>query len=159
MKEYPAIFEKAEDGGYYVHFPDLAIRTEGDTLEEAKLMAGDLLYCWLFDADEDPYRIPEVLDPSTVEEIQAKTDDLVFLIKPEIYVSNYARQSIIEREMEKKDFSLEDLAKKLNITEKNLLDIINSKEKPSIEVAKKMGDMFDFDYEVLFFGKKYLDKK
>ena len=47
---YPAIFHRGEDGGYWVEFPDLpGCLTEGDTLEEAFLMAGDALDCWFSD--------------------------------------------------------------------------------------------------------------
>ena len=38
---YPAVFHKAEEGGYWVEFPDLpGCVTEADTLEEAVVMAG-----------------------------------------------------------------------------------------------------------------------
>ena len=45
---YTALFEPAEEGGYVVHFPSLpGLTTEGETLEEARAMATDLLTGYL----------------------------------------------------------------------------------------------------------------
>lgn len=45
---YTAVFEPAEEGGYVVRFPSLpGLVTEGETLEEARTMAGDLLTGYL----------------------------------------------------------------------------------------------------------------
>ena len=45
---YTAVFEPAEEGGYVVRFPSLpGLVTEGETLEEARAMAGDLLTGYL----------------------------------------------------------------------------------------------------------------
>ena len=40
---YAAVFERAEEGGYVVHFPAFGIATQGETLAEARAMARDLL--------------------------------------------------------------------------------------------------------------------
>jgi antitoxin HicB len=45
---YTAEFEPAEEGGYIVRFPSLPdLITEGDTLDEAREMAADLLQSYL----------------------------------------------------------------------------------------------------------------
>jgi len=45
---YTAEFEPAEGGGYVVRFPSLPdLITEGDTLDEARAMATDLLQSYL----------------------------------------------------------------------------------------------------------------
>jgi predicted RNase H-like HicB family nuclease len=45
---YLAVFEPAEEGGYVVRFPSLpGIVTEGETLDEARAMATDLLTGYL----------------------------------------------------------------------------------------------------------------
>jgi len=45
---YTAIFEPAEEGGYVVHVPALnGLTTEGDTLEEAEIMAKDVVQTYL----------------------------------------------------------------------------------------------------------------
>jgi predicted RNase H-like HicB family nuclease len=40
---YAAVFERAPEGGYVVHFPAFGITTQGETLAEARAMARDLL--------------------------------------------------------------------------------------------------------------------
>ena len=50
---YPAVFHKAEEGGYWVEFPDLpGCVTEADTLEEAVVMAGGALVVWFDDEQQ-----------------------------------------------------------------------------------------------------------
>ena len=79
--EFPAIFHVAEEGGYWVEFPDLGIFTQGDDLEEAINMAGDCLLCY---ADE----ISESIKPTPVEKISIKEGEYVKLIKPKYYKNN-----------------------------------------------------------------------
>jgi predicted RNase H-like HicB family nuclease len=83
MKEYefPAIFHVAEEGGYWVEFPDLGIFTQGDDLEEAINMAGDCLLCMV---DE----IPDNVNPTPIENITIQKGEYVKLIKPEYYKSS-----------------------------------------------------------------------
>ncbi len=53
---YPAVFEKAEEGGYTVLVPDMpGCITEGDTLEQAMWMVQDAIGCWLNDVEEKDY--------------------------------------------------------------------------------------------------------
>lgn len=40
---YAAVFERAEEGGYVVHFPAFGMATQGETLAEARSMAADCL--------------------------------------------------------------------------------------------------------------------
>jgi predicted RNase H-like HicB family nuclease len=40
---YTVIFEPAEEGGYIAHVPTLDTTTQGETLEEAREMAKDLI--------------------------------------------------------------------------------------------------------------------
>ena len=63
---YPAIFHRAEEGGYWVEFPDLdGCFTEGDTLEETVSMAKDAIGTYLSDLKEGAY--PQPSDPATLE--------------------------------------------------------------------------------------------
>ena len=79
--EFPAIFHAdAEDGGYWVEFPDLGIFTQGDDLEDAINMAGDCLLCYLDEIKED-------ITPTPIENITVKEGDLVRLITPKYYKS------------------------------------------------------------------------
>ncbi len=61
MKQYfyPAIFHTAEEGGFWVSFPDLPeCLTEGDTMEEAYAMAIEALGLSLTDRLHDQEELP-----------------------------------------------------------------------------------------------------
>lgn len=65
MKQYfyPAIFHTAEEGGFWVSFPDLPeCFTEGETMEEAYQMAIDALGLALSDSlsRKEPLPVPSV---------------------------------------------------------------------------------------------------
>ena len=48
ISEYPAIFTKAEEGGYNVSFPDFSgCVTFGRTFEEAEEKAKEILELWI----------------------------------------------------------------------------------------------------------------
>ena len=72
MKErymFPAIFEPGEVHGYTVTFPDLpGCITEGDTLEDAFVMAKEALELHLYgmEADGEPVPLPSQPEPSRV---------------------------------------------------------------------------------------------
>ncbi len=56
---YTAVFEPAEEGGYTVTVPALpGLVTEGDTLDEARLMAQDAIRCYLEGLQKDGEEIP-----------------------------------------------------------------------------------------------------
>ncbi|MCX6640254.1 MAG: type II toxin-antitoxin system HicB family antitoxin [bacterium] len=57
---YTVIFEPAEEGGYIVHVPALnGLTTEGDTFEEARMMALDAIKGYLETLLEKDLPIPE----------------------------------------------------------------------------------------------------
>ena len=57
---YTAVFAPCKEGGYFITFPDLpGIVTEGDTIEEAYLMARDALELHLWGMGDDNDVIPE----------------------------------------------------------------------------------------------------
>ena len=148
MKKYPAIFKK-EDDGYFVSFPDLGIVTDGETLDEAKKMAGDLLHLWLT-IDENTV----IKEPSTLESVQKTTNDLVFMIEPKVYVSRGAKifmaNEIIESSIKEKKLTKQQISKILNIDISYLEKIITLEEIPSEELAKKMAELLDFDWRIFF---------
>ena len=56
---YPAVFHKAEEGGYWVSFPDFPeCLTEGDDMAEAYEMAGDALGLELTDRMKRKEEVP-----------------------------------------------------------------------------------------------------
>ena len=150
---YPAIFRKDEDG-YFVSFPDTYYVTQGDTLEEAKLMAGDVLYLWLDDED-NPIR-----PPSTIEEIknskyiELQEDDIILMIEPKIYQSkksrDFDRSMLIEEKMEEKQYNLSQLANILKMKKDYLQKIIDAEVVPSTKEAKLIAETLDFDYQIFF---------
>lgn len=68
---YPAIFHKAEEGGFWVSFPDIPeCLTEGDDMAQAYEMAVDALGLSLSTTEENKETISPPSDPDkiTVEE-------------------------------------------------------------------------------------------
>lgn len=65
---YPSIFHKAEEGGFWVSFPDLPeCLTEGDNLEQAYEMAFDALGLCLADRKKANEPLPEASLPNEIE--------------------------------------------------------------------------------------------
>lgn len=65
LLRYTALFEPAEEGGYVVTVPKLAgLVTEGDTFEEAVVMAKDAIKGYLEVLQEHGESIPESDDAS-----------------------------------------------------------------------------------------------
>ena len=63
---FTMLFEPAEEGGYVVTCPALpGLVTEGDTLEEARLMAEDALRAYLESLRKDGLSIPVDKSPIT----------------------------------------------------------------------------------------------
>lgn len=62
---YTAVFEPAEEGGYFVTFPAIpGLATQGETLDEANAMAEDCRRAYLellaIDGEPAPYEAPEL---------------------------------------------------------------------------------------------------
>lgn len=65
---YPAIFHKAEEGGFWISFPDLQeCFTEGDDMKQAYEMAVEALGLALVNRKEEKEEIPM---PSEIDKIQ-----------------------------------------------------------------------------------------
>lgn len=65
---YPAVFHAAEEGGYWVTFPDFpACMTQGDTMAEAYEMAVDALGLELSELIENKEQLPEPSEPTKIE--------------------------------------------------------------------------------------------
>ena len=72
---YPALFHEAEEGGFWVSFPDLPeCLTEGDDMQQAYEMAVDALGISLASRKEDGEIIPK---PTEVNKIDAEDGILV----------------------------------------------------------------------------------
>lgn len=69
--EYPAIFEPAEEGGYNVLFPAFpGCVTFGNTFEEAKIKAREILELWLEELANEGEKIPAVKYRPIIDEIK-----------------------------------------------------------------------------------------
>lgn len=86
---YPAIFHAAEEGGYWVTFPDIPeCITEGDDMEEAYQMAVDALGLALTERMKEGKKLPEV---SKVEDI--KEDGKIVIVQFDLYEYNKKHNS------------------------------------------------------------------
>ena len=65
---YPAVFSRREDGRYHGYFPDLEqCFAEGDTLDEALVMAIEEARSWIQVELEDTFELPAVSHPDDLE--------------------------------------------------------------------------------------------
>ena len=85
---YPAIFHKAEEGGFWVTFPDIPeCMTQGDDMDQAYEMAVDALGLSLSSMEEMGEQIPEA---SPLERIQVEDGILVIV---EFNMAEYRRKN------------------------------------------------------------------
>ena len=133
MIEYPAKFIKAAEGGYVVEFIDIpSCVTEGDTLEEAKIMAKEALSAMLFSLDSRSMNIPE---PSTVK------GKGIYYIEPELKV---AFAITLKRERERLGLSQKDIAERLNVNWTYYQRIENPrKTNPTLRTIEKLQKVFN----------------
>ena len=65
---YPAVFHKAEEGGFWVTFPDIPeCMTQGDNMQEAYKMAVDALGLSLTSMEEEKEEIPKASSLDNVD--------------------------------------------------------------------------------------------
>ncbi len=82
---YPAIFHVAEEGGYWIEFPDLTgANTQGENLEDALYMAKDCLAGFLSWMEQSHKKIP---NPTIPYSKKLEEGDFVQLI--EVYMPPY----------------------------------------------------------------------
>lgn len=84
---YPAIFHKAEEGGFWISFPDLPeCFTEGDDMKQAYEMAVEALGLALVNRKEEREEIPM---PSEIDKIQ--NEEGIFVVI-ELDMQEYLRK-------------------------------------------------------------------
>lgn len=145
---YPAIFHK-DGNGYWVEFPDLdGCLTQGETLEEAFLMAGDVLDCWFDDSAQDRPK------PTPIAEIKAEEGAVVQMVQPAPYLSEGAKQFVIEDAIEKgleeRKLSKNQAATILAVDRSYITHIVNGKKTPSPDMAKRLGLLLGFDWRIFY---------
>lgn len=145
---YPAIFHVAEEGGYWVEFPDLpGCLTQGETLEEAYKMAKEALALWLDDAQE--------VTPSALENIVTEGNDRVMLVEADsgddiVYFKKSEVPKIIETGLEKKGYTKYQVAQILGVDRSYITRISTGERVPSVDMAKRIGVLLDFDWKVFY---------
>ena len=110
---FPAIFHIAEEGGYWVEFPDFPLaNTQGENLEDALYMAKDCLAGYISYMEEEGKKIPEATIPYT-----KKVGKSSFIQLIEAYLPPYRDEYL--NKMERKNVTiprwLNQIAKKKNI--------------------------------------------
>ena len=76
---YPAIFHVADEGGFWITFPDLPeCMTQGDNMQEAYEMAADALGLALTSREEEKQEIPS---PSDINHIKLNSDEDCVIIE------------------------------------------------------------------------------
>lgn len=76
---YPALFHKAEEGGFWISFPDFPeCLTQGEDMQDAYEMAVDALGLAITSRDESKEQIPA---PSKPETVLVEADDFCVIIE------------------------------------------------------------------------------
>lgn len=148
---YPAIFHENKEGrrGYWVEFPDLpGCVTEGDTLEEAFLMAGDALDCWFSDPAADRPA------PTPITDIKPDAGAVVQMVQPAPYLSEDAKHFFIEEAIEKglkaRGLSKNQAAVILAVDRSYITHIVSGKKTPAPDMAKRIGLLLGFDWRIFY---------
>jgi antitoxin HicB len=133
MIAYPAKFEKAVEGGYVVEFIDIpSCITEGDTLQEAKIMAKEALSAMLYSLDSRKMIIPE---PSAVK------GRGIYYIEPELKT---AFAITPKRERERLGLSQKDVAERMNVNWTYYQRIENPRRtNPTLRTIEKLQKVFN----------------
>ena len=133
MISYPAVIEyDSEDHAYNVSFPDLpGCFTFGDTVEEAKASAEEVLSAYLESIDSRKLKVPE---PSE------RKGDNVFSIEPDTKVG-FAIW--LKKQREARGLSQSDIADQLGITYQTYQRIENpAKSNPTLKTILKLEKVF-----------------
>lgn len=85
---YPALFHEAEEGGFWVNFPDIPeCMTQGDDMQQAYEMAVEALGLSLSSMEDEKAEIPRASRP---QDIQSEADS--FLVVVEFDMAEYRRK-------------------------------------------------------------------
>jgi len=75
---YPAVFEKEQEGGYSIYFPDIeGCYTQAEDIAEGIENAGDALCLMLYELEKQGKPIPKI---SNIKCVKTKGEDIVTLI-------------------------------------------------------------------------------
>lgn len=144
---YPAVFHKEDDGRYSVVFPDLGCSTCGDTIEEAFAMAREALALWLDDC--------EPVAPTPLENLPLAQGDRAMLVEADpseeiVYFRRSLVPQAIRSGLERKGFTKYQVAQILGVDRSYISRIADGKRVPSVDMAKRIGTLLDFDWRVFY---------
>jgi len=91
---YPAIFEKEQEGGYSIYFPDIeGCYTQAEDTAEGIENAGDALCLMLYELEKQGRPIPK---SSNIKDVEANDDNIVTLIAcdTQFYKNYYEGKSV-----------------------------------------------------------------
>lgn len=97
MKQYfyPAIFHTAEEGGFWISFPDLPeCLTEGDSIEEAYQMSIDALGLTLTDRIRNQEPIPVPSAPNQIPLDSADSQIIIIQFDMEAYQKKHNSRAV-----------------------------------------------------------------
>ena len=85
---YPAIFEKEQEGGYTIYFPDIeGCYTQAEDITEGIEKAGDALCLMLYELEKQGKTMPK---SGNIKDIEVTENDIVTLIACDTqYYKNY----------------------------------------------------------------------
>lgn len=85
---YPAVFHEAEEGGFWVSFPDIPeCMTQGDDMQQAYEMAVEALGLSLSSMEDDGETVSEASRPQDIQ-----VEDGAFLVVIEFDMAEYRRK-------------------------------------------------------------------
>ena len=91
---YPAIFEKEQEGGYSIYFPDIeGCYTQAEDTAEGIEKASDALCLMLYELERQDISIPK---PSNIKDIEVVDDGIVTLVAcdTQFYKNYYEGKSV-----------------------------------------------------------------
>ena len=92
---YPSVFHIAEEGGFWITFPDIPeCMSEGDNLEEAYKMASDALGLSITSRMEDREEIPT---PSQITSIDLSENKDEFVAIIEFDLDEYRKNIVLDQ--------------------------------------------------------------
>ena len=148
-KIYPAIFHEAEEGGYWVSFPDLeGCVTNGETLEEAFSMAKEALALYLDGMKEFP-------KATEIKNLKTENGEIAMLVEADnaddvVYIKNSEIPKYIESGLKERNLTKSQVAFILDVDRSYLTHIAKGERVPSVDMAKRMGILLGFDWKVFF---------
>jgi len=92
---YPAIFEKEQEGGYTIYFPDVeGCYTQAEDLVEGIENAGDALCLMLYELEKEGKRIPKA---TNIKDVKTNSEDVVTLIACDTqFYKNYFKSKSVK---------------------------------------------------------------